>query len=123
MAKIDDILMDVRNQLGTEFVSSDIVGMDGLPIASLALDPEFDSSAVAARLAMIMKLSTKVSAKLNIGTVEDNLITTDKVFILIRFLGDGSYYWQVSVSKDATLGVVRMLMAEYAEPLWTSILQ
>ena len=121
MAKMDDILMDVRNQLGAEFISTEIAGMDGLSIASTAVNSDFDSSVISARLAMVMKLSTKVSGKMSMGTVEDNLITTDNTFILIRFLGDGSYYWRISVNKDATLGIVRMLMTEYAEQLWDSI--
>lgn len=121
MAKMDDILMDVRNQLGTEFIATEIVGMDGMAIAGTAMDSSFDSSVISARLAMVMKLSEKVSAKMSMGTVEDNLVTTDKAFILVRFLGDGSYYWRISVTKDATLGVIRMLMTEYADQLWDSI--
>ena len=121
MSKMDDILMDVRNQLGTEFVSTEVVGMDGLAIAGTAMDSSVDSSVISARLAMVMKLSTKVAEKMSMGEVEDNLVTTDKTFILVRFLGDGSYYWRISVSKDATLGIIRMLMTEYAEELWDSI--
>lgn len=121
MAKLEDILLDVRNQLGTEFLSTEVVGVDGLAISETAMDPSFDSSVISARLAMVMKLSTKVSEKMSLGTVEDSLVTTDKAFMLIRFLGDNSYYWRVSVSKDATLGVVRMLMTEYAERLWDAI--
>ncbi len=121
MAKMDDILMDVRNQLGAEFVSTEIVGMDGLAIAGTAMDSSFDSSVISARLAMVMRLSTKVADKMSMGTVEDNLVTTDKAFILVRFLGDGSYYWRISVTKEATLGIIRMLMTEYAEKLWDSI--
>ncbi len=121
MTKIDDILMDVRNQLGTEFISTEIVGMDGLAIAGTSMDPKFDSSVISARLAMVMKLSEKVSEKMSIGTVEDSLATTENTFILARFLGDGSYYWHISVSKDATLGIIRMLMTEYADQLWDSI--
>ena len=115
---IEDILLDVRKQLGTDFISSEIVGLDGLTISETAMDPDFDSDTIAARLAMVMKLSTKVSEKMNIGTVEDSLITTDQGFMLIRFLGDNSYYWRVAVNKDATLGVVRMLMTEYADRIW-----
>lgn len=121
MAKMDDILMDVRNQLGAEFVSTEIVGTDGLSIAGTAMDPNFDSSVISARFAMVMRLSTKVTDKMSMGTVEDNLVTTDKAFILIRFLGDSSYYWRISVTKEATLGIIRMLMTEYAEELWDSI--
>ena len=121
MAKMDDILTDVQNQLGAEFVSTEIVGMDGMAIAGVSKDASFDSSVISARLAMVMKLSTKVADKMSMGTVEDNLVTTDKTFILVRFLGDSSYYWRISVTKEATLGIIRMLMNEYAEELWDSI--
>ena len=118
---MEDILLDVRNQLGAEFIATEIVGVDGLPISETSMNPDFDSSVISARLAMVMKLSTKVSEKMKLGIVEDSLVTTDKTFMLIRFLGDGSYYWRVAVSKDATLGVVRMLMTEYAGRLWDAI--
>jgi len=121
MTKMDEILFDVRNQLGAEFVSSEVVGVDGFSIASTSMRPDVDFSVVAARMAMVMKLSSKVSAKMGMGAVEDNLVTTDKAFVLARFIGDGSYYWRMSVTKDAILGVVRMLMNEYADQLWNSI--
>lgn len=121
MATMDDILMDVRTQLGVDFVASEVVGTDGLAIADTSVDPNFDNSVIAARLAMLVKLSARVSEKMGIGTVEDSLITTDRVLMLIRSLGDGSYYWRVAVTKDATLGIVRMLMSEYADQLWDSI--
>lgn len=118
---LEDILQDVRKQLGTEFVSSEIVGEDGLTIAETAAAPDFDSSTIAARMAMVTKLSNKVSEKMKLGTVEDSLITTEEGFMLVRFLGDGSYYWRIAVNKEATIGVVRMLMTEYADRLWESI--
>ncbi len=119
--KIEDILQDVRKQLGTEFISTEIIGVDGLTIAETSMNPDFNSAMIAARLAMVVKLSAKVSEKIQIGEVEDSLITTEKGFMLIRFLGDGSYYWRIEVSKEATIGVVRMLMAEYSENLWSAI--
>lgn len=121
MAKIDDILRDVKNQLGSDFISTDVVGMDGLSIAGGSIDPNFDSAAASARFAMVMKLAAKVAAKVGMGTVEDSLVTTDGAYILTRFIGDGSYYWGVAVTLDATLGVVRMLMNEYADQIWETI--
>jgi hypothetical protein len=37
------------------------------------------------------------------GKVDDNLTTTDKAYIIARFIGDGSYYWVVTVTRNATL--------------------
>lgn len=121
MSKLDDILTDVRNQLGSVFISTDVVGMDGISIAGGSADPDFDAAAASARFAMVMKLTSKVAEKIDAGEVEDALVTTDQAYILTRFLGDGSYYWGMAVTLDATLGVVRMLTNEYADQLWDEI--
>jgi predicted regulator of Ras-like GTPase activity (Roadblock/LC7/MglB family) len=51
------------------------------------------------------------------GKVEDNLTTSEKAYIIARFVGDGSYYWVVAVTRNATLGSVRMVMNEYAQQI------
>lgn len=121
MTKLEQLLHDIRLELGNDFVSTDVVGMDGLSIAGGAADPNFDAAAASARFAMVMKLGVKTSDKMGMGTIDDILTVTDRVYILTRFLGDSSYYWGLAVSKDATLGMVRMLMNEYAPKLWDAV--
>ena len=121
MTKLEQLLFEVRSELGTDFVSTYIVGMDGLSIAGGSANPDFDSGAASARFAMVMKLGSKVADKINMGAVDDLLVCTDHAYILARFLGNGSYYWGLAVSKDATLGMVRMLMNEYAGQLWDAV--
>jgi len=95
--------------------------MDGISIAGGSIDPSFDSTEASARFAMIMKLAHRVSEKMSMGKMDDNLITTDKAYILSRFLGNDSYYWGLAVSRNATLGTVRIMMNEYADQLWDAI--
>ncbi|MGC9358471.1 MAG: roadblock/LC7 domain-containing protein [Anaerolineae bacterium] len=121
MTKLDDLIQEIRNELGADFVSTDVVGMDGLSIAGHSADPNFDGSAASARFAMVMKLSQQVAKKIDMGEVADNLVTTDHAYIIARFLGDGSYYWGVAVTRNAVLGLVRMVMNEYADQLWNAI--
>jgi predicted regulator of Ras-like GTPase activity (Roadblock/LC7/MglB family) len=121
MAKLEQLLQEVRAQLGGDFVSTDIVGMDGISIAGGSVSPDFDATEASARFAMVMKLAAQVSNKIGMGGVDDLLVTTDKVFILTRFLGNGTYYWGLAVSRNATLGSVRILMNEYADQLWDAI--
>jgi predicted regulator of Ras-like GTPase activity (Roadblock/LC7/MglB family) len=121
MTTVQELVDEFRSELGPDFVSADVVGMDGLSIAGVSADPNFDSAAASARFAMVMKLASKVAGKIEMGDVDDNLVTTDQAYILTRFLGDGSYYWGVAVTREATLGVVRMLMNEYAGQLWDAI--
>ncbi len=121
MSKLDQLIQQVRTELGSDFVSTDVVGLDGMSIAGDSVTPDFDGSAASARFAMVMKLASKVSDKLGMGHVDDNLATTDKVYILTRFLGDGSYYWGLAVNRSATLGNVRLVMNEYAPQMWEAI--
>jgi len=121
MTKLEQLLQSVRTEMGMEFVSTDVVGMDGLSIGGGSVDPNFDSSAASARFAMVMKLASKVAGKIGMGTVDDVLTVTDNVYILARFIGDGSYYWGIAVTRDATLGMVRMVMNEYADQSWEAV--
>jgi predicted regulator of Ras-like GTPase activity (Roadblock/LC7/MglB family) len=122
MIKLDQVHQDFRAELGPDFFMSMIIGMDGLSISSnAAIEIDDFSAEVAARMAMIARLADKVSAKLGIGRMSDDLVTIDREYLILRNLGDGSFFWMVSVPRTATLGTVRILMAEYAPKLWDAI--
>ncbi len=121
MAKLDQLLQQFRGELGADFISADVVGMDGISIAGGSTDPSFDSNEASARFAMVMKLAGNVTTKVGMGVVDDNLVTTDRTYMLTRFLGDGSYFLNVAVTRNAILGSVRLLMNEYAPPMWEAI--
>jgi predicted regulator of Ras-like GTPase activity (Roadblock/LC7/MglB family) len=122
MTKLEEVLQNFRSEIGSDFISTDITSMsDGLSIAGGSAVASFDSTAASALFTAVMSLANKVSTKLNLGGVEDDLATTDHAFILARLIGDGSYYWGVAVAKSATLGVVRIRMNEYAPKLWEAI--
>jgi predicted regulator of Ras-like GTPase activity (Roadblock/LC7/MglB family) len=114
MNKLEQVIYQFRNELGSDFISTDVVGMDGISIGGGSLNPNFESADISARFAEVMKLAVKISTKIYIGKVDENLVTTDTTYIISRFLGDGQYYWVVVVSSNATLGTVRMLMNEFA---------
>ncbi len=121
MAKLDSLLQEVRASLGADFISTDVIGMDGLSIAGGSVAPNFDATEASARFTMVMKLGAKVSNQLGLGTVDDNLVTTDRSYIISRFLGNGLYIWGLAITRDATLGSVRLMMNEYADQLWDAI--
>jgi len=121
MTKLEQILQQVRTELGADFVATDVVGMDGLSIAGGSVVADFDSTAASARFAMVMKLAANVSSKIGVVAVEDSLVTTDQAYIITRFLGDGSYFWGLAVTRNATLGMVRTLMNEYADQIWKAV--
>lgn len=121
MNKLEQVIYQFRNELGSDFISTDVVGMDGISIGGGSLNPNFDAADISARFAEVMKLAVKISTKIEIGKVDDNLVTTDTTYIISRFLGDGNYYWVVVVSSNATLGTVRMLMNEFAPQITDAI--
>lgn len=121
MSKLEELIQQIRSELGADFISTDVVGMDGLSIAGGSMDPNFNATDASARFAMVMKLAERVGAKVGMGKVDDNLVTTDKAYIIARFLGDNSYYWGLAVTRNATLGSVRLIMNEYAPQLWDAI--
>ncbi|HTX78980.1 MAG TPA: hypothetical protein VMC62_04895 [Longilinea sp.] len=121
MAKLEQIIQQIRSELGADFISTDIVGMDGISIAGGSISPDFDANDAAARFAMVMKLAARVGDKVGMGKVDDNLVTTDKAYLISRFIGNGSYYWGLAVTRNATLGSVRIMMNEYSDQLWDAI--
>jgi predicted regulator of Ras-like GTPase activity (Roadblock/LC7/MglB family) len=119
--RLDGVIQQFRLEFGADLISTEVVGMDGISIAGGSDDPAYDSTEAAARFSTVMKLAVKASSRVGMGKVEDNLTTTDKTYIIARFIGDGSYYWGVTVTRFATLGSVRMVMNEYAARVWEAI--
>jgi predicted regulator of Ras-like GTPase activity (Roadblock/LC7/MglB family) len=119
--RLNAVIQQFRMEFGADLISTEVVGMDGISIAGGSDDPAYDSTEAAARFSTVMKLAAKASSRVGMGRVEDNLTTTDKTYIIARFIGDGSYYWGVTVTRFATLGSVRMVMNEYAARVWEAI--
>lgn len=120
MAKLDQLIREIRNELGADFLYMQVVGSDGLSIAGVNLIDR-DVAAIAARFTMVAKLAGKVADKLNLGDVEEDLVTVKLGYALMHQLGDGSYFVFVGLAKDAALGVARMVLKDYAGQLWDAI--
>jgi predicted regulator of Ras-like GTPase activity (Roadblock/LC7/MglB family) len=115
MNKLDQLVLKFSTELGADFICTDVVGMeDGLSVAGSSIDPDFNTLDASARFSKVMESAAKVCDKVGMGKVEDNLTSTDKAYIIARFVGDGSYYWIVTVTRNATLGSLRVIMNEYA---------
>jgi len=122
MGKLDQLLQEIRTELGSDFISTSVTGSDGMAIAAANVDPNADLDSAVARLAVMMKLTTKVSDKLGTGEVVDNLVTTDTMYLITRYLGHNeSYFLGIAVTRNAILGTVRLLMNEYADQIWDAI--
>lgn len=121
MANLQELLKNLADDV-PGFISSDVVGMDGLSIAGYSSNPNFDAEAASAQFALVMKLVQKSTGQLKSGDVEDNLVTSNTSYILSRFLGDGHYFLVIAVERDmASLGNVRLMTRNFAPDLWDAI--
>lgn len=122
MTKLDQLLQQIRNEIGGDFVSMSISGPDGIAIARETVNADKNASdEITTRAIMVLQLAKKVSDKLGLGEFEENMLTSDKIYGILAYLGDGSYSWTVAVSRKATLGTVRMILNEYASQVWDAI--
>ena len=122
MTKLDQLLQQIRNEIGGDFISMSISGSDGIAIARETVNPDKKASdETTTRALMVLQLAKKVSEKLGLGEFEENMLTSDKIYGLLSYLGDGSYSCTVAVTKKATLGTVRMIIDDYASQVWDAI--
>jgi predicted regulator of Ras-like GTPase activity (Roadblock/LC7/MglB family) len=122
MAKLDELLKEFRGELGGDMVQATVCGSDGMAIAqeTIVPDPEM-ADLMTGRASMSLTAARKATDKLGLGTYEESIVTTEKVYVLTKYLGDGSYSLLLSVTRKAVLGTIRMLVEEYAPKFWDAI--
>jgi predicted regulator of Ras-like GTPase activity (Roadblock/LC7/MglB family) len=122
MAKINEVLKELREEIGGDLIQVSVTGLDGMAIAreSIIADSEL-SDQMTGRALMALQTAKRVTEKLKLGDYEETILTTDKAYVYSKFLGDGSYTLMLSFTRKATLGTVRMLIGEYAPKIWDAI--
>lgn len=112
-----EILKELSEQV-PGFVTAAVVGMDGLGIADYAL-AKVDMEAVDAQMTLLLKLVSTSVDRLKAGVMEDYLLTTDRAYLLVRFLGDRrDYYLGIIADRNsANLGNLRLNSRIYSERL------
>ena len=120
MADLNKLLKEMGDEI-PGLIATGVVGMDGLPIAVYS-PQDFEADVASAQFSLVMKLVQKSCSQLGNEEVEDNLVTTNNVYLLTRFLGDGSYFLGITADKNAaSLGNVRLIARQYADALWKGI--
>lgn len=115
MAGLKEILKEMADEMDG-VLSIQVTGMDGITIA-VHNPTGADVDAFSAKFAMVMKLIDKsVDDLSNLGDFEENLVQSQNAWILTRFVGD-TYYVGIAVSRDGTLGNVRLVAGKYQDKL------
>jgi len=107
-----------------EFVSTDVVSYEsGLSIGGRSIDPDFDGSVAAASYSEVVKSNRLALDLLGLGSdsAEDVLITTERVYILLRLLGASEYYHFMAITRRGNLGLARALMKKYAPAILRAV--
>ena len=121
MAKLDDILKEMSEEVAG-YVTSAVVGMDGINVASHAIQQAVDTESITAQMTSLFKQVDGSIMKLGIGEIEENLIDTEYVHVLMRFL-PGKQYFLVLVTyrKTGKLGNMRMVSKSIVDRISKSI--
>ncbi len=107
-----------------EFILTDIVNTDsGLSIAGCSRAPDFDASIASAAYADVVKTNRRAldASGLGAASTEDILITTDRLYILVRMLGE-DYYHVLVIGREGNLGLARAFMKKF-QPTLTAALR
>ncbi len=113
--ELDNVLKEMSEQV-EGFMAASVVGMDGIGIAEYTKSKKVNPEAVNAQMALLTKLVSTTSDKLNAGSVEDELLTTENAYVLIRMLRDRNYFLGLAADrKSAQLGNMRLISRLYAE--------
>jgi CheY-like chemotaxis protein len=119
MAGLKEILKEMASEMDG-VLAIQVTGMDGIAIA-VHNPAGADVDAFSAKFAMVMKLIEKSVGDLkNLGDFEENLVQTQNAWVLTRFVGAG-YYMGIVVSREGTLGNVRLVAGKYQEKLRKSL--
>jgi predicted regulator of Ras-like GTPase activity (Roadblock/LC7/MglB family) len=113
--KIEGILKELGSEI-TGHIASTVVGMDAFTIASFSSE-KVDIDSVSAQMTLLIKLvDTSVTKVDSTASMEDNLLTTQKAYLLMTFLPDKTHFLGVIADrKTAVLGNLRLMSNIYAE--------
>jgi predicted regulator of Ras-like GTPase activity (Roadblock/LC7/MglB family) len=119
---LERILKEMGGEIAG-YLASVVAGMDGINIASHTKSAKVDAEAMSAQMTLLFKLVDTSTAKLaeaqeQAAEVEDNLLTTEGAFVLMRYLPGKQYYMGVIADKKAgNLGNLRLISKLYCERL------
>lgn len=104
-------MRDILTELGEQvpgFIAASVVGMDGLGIVQHTA-ANVNVEAINAQLTLLVKLVDTSVNKLAAGELEDYLLTTERAYLLLRFLEEGEYYLGIAALRDrSNLGSLRL---------------
>jgi len=120
MTRLNEILNEMSNEIpGLVMIS--VVGNDGLLLA-INSKTKYDYEVINAQFTMVMKLITKTLNQLKQKGFNDFLVTTKNNYLLSRYIGDGSFWLDITVDRnDGSLGNIRLIAEQFSDTIWEAI--
>ncbi len=115
--RLDDVLKEMVEQIDGGMAAV-VAGMDGLPVAQyVAVKKGIDPARNVPQMTMLLKLIDTTVTKLGAGKMENELLVTERAYLMVRFLeGNKSYFMGVVVNRSAAkLGNIRLITKIYAK--------
>jgi predicted regulator of Ras-like GTPase activity (Roadblock/LC7/MglB family) len=117
MAKVDEVLREIKDHVDEALFTAIVNLEDGTPVAGEAYQEEFDIEVPVAFLSDVARRGMKAAKESGFGDLEDIVITTRDQFVLIRVLPGSQYVHLLSLGKGGNWGIAKVAMQRYAEKL------
>ncbi len=119
--RLDDVLKEMMEQVDGGMAAV-VAGMDGLPIAEYVAMKGVNPTRNVPQMTMLLKLIDTTVGKLDLGVVENELLTTERAYLMVRFLEGKSYFLGIAVNRSkAKLGNIRLITKIYVKRISEAI--
>jgi predicted regulator of Ras-like GTPase activity (Roadblock/LC7/MglB family) len=118
--KLEEVLREMAAELEPGLFGIGVAGSDGMGIAYNKVNGETAEN-LSAQMALIVQVSRRSAQRLENSQVEDVQVTSDRTYLIGRFLGDNEHFVFVNVARDSVLGNVRLIMRNYADRLLKAV--
>ncbi|MBI5788666.1 MAG: hypothetical protein HZA78_07420 [Candidatus Schekmanbacteria bacterium] len=102
---LEDVLQQFRNRLGRDYISSGVIGLDGVHLAFDSVDICHDEVKAAAELADGLKHIMDMVNDTESGSVNYIIIATDACKIFLNPIGDSKKYFNsLTIKAGGNMG-------------------
>jgi predicted regulator of Ras-like GTPase activity (Roadblock/LC7/MglB family) len=103
--RIEDALRNLKNNLRRDYISSGIIGLDGIHLAFDSVDPKQNAVWTAAEMADGVKEVMEMLKEIKSGRLHYLNIATDKFKIFVLPIGNqNKYFCLLIISTDGNVG-------------------
>jgi predicted regulator of Ras-like GTPase activity (Roadblock/LC7/MglB family) len=116
VAKTVEVLQELADNLD-DFVAASVVGLDGMSVANLVVERDFNEDKASAALSQLVKQATESSEAMDAGTFEEQITTSERYMFLTRPIGNDRFFLQIVLKADGNVGAARMYLQDFEDDL------